>query len=321
MVGAGVIGGGWALHYLRMGLDVDVYDPAPDAERNLLSALGEKWPLLERIGLAEGASPERLSFKADLASAVAGADVVQENSPEDLAVKRGVLAAIDRVAAPDAVIASSTSGFTMTTLQAGCAQPQRCVVGHPFNPPYLIPLVEVVGGELTDPDAVDWLAGFYAAAGKRPLRLSRELPGFVGNRLQEALWREALHMVATGEATVEEIDEAIAFGPGLRWAQMGPCLTLHLAGGSAGMAHTLDHFGAALLEPWTRLEAPPLTEQLRERMVDGCDRLAGGRSVAELERQRDEFLAELLGLVRRFSTGPPQLPAGVADLTVPAGEA
>jgi len=321
VVGAGVIGGGWALHYLRMGLDVDVYDPAPDAERNLLSALEEKWPLLERIGLADGASPERLGFKADLAAAVAGADVVQENSPEDLAVKRGVLAAIDRVAAPDAVIASSTSGFTMTTLQAGCALPQRCVVGHPFNPPYLIPLVEVVGGELTDPAAVDWLAGFYAAAGKRPLRLSRELPGFVGNRLQEALWREALHMVATGEATVEEIDEAIAFGPGLRWAQMGPCLTLHLAGGSAGMAHTLDHFGAALLEPWTRLEAPPLTEQLRERMVDGCDRLAGGRSVAELERQRDEFLAELLGLVRRFSTGPPQLPAGVADLTVPAGEA
>ena len=321
VVGAGVIGGGWALHYLRMGLDVDVYDPAPDAERNLLSALEEKWPLLERIGLADGASPERLGFKADLAAAVAGADVVQENSPEDLAVKRGVLAAIDRVAAPDAVIASSTSGFTMTTLQAGCALPQRCVVGHPFNPPYLIPLVEVVGGELTDPAAVDWLAGFYAAAGKRPLRLSRELPGFVGNRLQEALWREALHMVATGEATVEEIDEAIAFGPGLRWAQMGPCLTLHLAGGSAGMAHTLDHFGAALLEPWTRLEAPPLTEQLRERMVDGCDRLAGGRSVAELERRRDEFLAELLGLVRRFSTGPPQLPAGVADLTVPAGEA
>jgi len=321
VVGAGVIGGGWALHYLRMGLDVDVYDPAPDAERNLLSALEEKWPLLERIGLADGASPERLGFKADLAAAVAGADVVQENSPEDLAVKRGVLAAIDRVAAPDAVIASSTSGFTMTTLQAGCALPQRCVVGHPFNPPYLIPLVEVVGGELTDPAAVDWLAGFYAAAGKRPLRLSRELPGFVGNRLQEALWREALHMVATGEATVEEIDEAIAFGPGLRWAQMGPCLTLHLAGGSAGMAYTLDHFGAALLEPWTRLEAPPLTEQLRERMVDGCDRLAGGRSVAELERRRDEFLAELLGLVQRFSIGPPQLAADVPDLTVPAGEA
>jgi carnitine 3-dehydrogenase len=320
IVGAGVIGGGWALHYLRMGLDVDVYDPAPDAQRDLLAALEEKWPLLRRIGLAEGARPDRLSFHTDLAAAVAGADVVQENSPEDLAVKRGVLAAIDRVAPPDTVIASSTSGFTMTTLQAGCASPERFVVGHPFNPPYLIPLVEVVGGELTDPAAVDWLAGFYAAVGKRPLRLSHELPGFVGNRLQEALWREALHMVAAGEATVEEIDEAIAFGPGLRWAQMGPCLTLHLAGGGAGMAHTLDHFGAALLEPWTRLAAPPLTGELRERMVDGCARLAGGRSVAELARQRDEFLAELLGLVRRYSVEPPRLPADVPEMTVPAGE-
>jgi carnitine 3-dehydrogenase len=304
IVGAGVIGGGWALHYLRMGLDVDVYDPSPDARRDLRATLAEKWQLLERMGLAAGASPDRLSFRAGLEAAVAGADVVQENSPEDLSVKRGVLAAIDRVARPGAVIASSTSGFAMTALQAGCASPQRCVVGHPFNPPYLIPLVEVVGGELTDPAAVDWLAAFYAAVGKRPLRLSRELPGFVGNRLQEALWREALHMVAAGEATVEEIDEAIAFGPGLRWAQMGPCLTFHLAGGSAGMAHMLDHFGAALLEPWTRLAAPPLTGQLRERMVDGCGRLADGRSVAELERQRDEFLAELLGLVQRFSPYP-----------------
>jgi carnitine 3-dehydrogenase len=308
VVGAGVIGGGWALHYLRMGLDVDVYDPAPGARPDLLTRLEDKWPLLERIGLAAGASPDRLSFKADLAAAVAGADVVQENAPEDFSVKREVLAAIDRVAPPDTVIASSTSGFMMTTLQAGLAVPQRCVVGHPFNPPYLIPLVEVGGGELTDPAAVDWLAAFYAAAGKRPLRLSRELPGFVGNRLQEALWREALHMVAEGEATVEEIDEAIAFGPGLRWAQMGPCMTLHLAGGSAGMAHTLDHFGAALLEPWTRLEAPPLTGQLRERMVEGCDRLADGRSVAELERRRDEFLAELLGLAQRFSVYPAAQP-------------
>jgi len=177
------------------------------------------------------------------------------------------------------------------------------VVGHPFNPPYLIPLVEVAGGEKTDPAAVDWLTAFYASTGKRPLRLSGELPGFVGNRLQEALWREALHMVAAGEATVEEIDASIAWGPGLRWAQMGPCLTFHLAGGSGGMAHMLDHFGAALLEPWTRLEAPALTPQLRERMVDGCLRESAGRSVGDLERLRDEFLAELLPLVERYSAG------------------
>jgi carnitine 3-dehydrogenase len=231
IVGAGVIGGGWALHFLRMGLHVDVYDPAPQARGDLLRMVEETWPMLERIGLRAGAHPDRLSFHADLAATVSAADMVQENSPEDGPVKRGVLAAIDRAARPDAVIASSTSGFAMTMLQADCARPERCVVGHPFNPPYLIPLVEVVGGERTDPAAVDWLAAFYAAMGKRPLRLSRELPGFVGNRLQEAMWREALHMVAAGEATVEEIDEAIAYGPGLRWAQMGPCLTFHLAAG------------------------------------------------------------------------------------------
>ncbi len=304
IVGAGVIGGGWALHYLRMGLDVDVYDPGPGARRELLAALEENWPLLERMGLRPGASQERITFHAALAAAVADADVVQENTPEDGQAKRRVIAEIGRAARPDAIIASSTSGFAMTMLQADCPSPERCVVGHPFNPPYLIPLVEVVGGELTDPAAVDWLAAFYAAVGKRPLRLSRELPGFVGNRLQEAMWREALHMVAAGEATVEEIDEAVAHGPGLRWALMGPCLTFHLAGGSAGMAYMLDHFGAALLEPWTRLQAPPLTPDLRERMVEGCLRQAGGRSVPELERWRDEFLAELLALVDRFAVVP-----------------
>lgn len=304
VVGAGVIGGGWALHYLRMGLDVDVYDPGPRAQQALLAMVAECWPLLERMGLRPGASQDRIAFHDDLAGAVARADVVQENTPEDGPAKRRVIAAIDRVARPDAIIASSTSGFAMTMLQADCRHPQRCVVGHPFNPPYLIPLVEVVGGDLTDPAAVDWLTEFYAAVGKRPLRLTRELPGFVGNRLQEAMWREALHMVAAQEATVEEIDEAIAFGPGLRWALMGPCLTFHLAGGSAGMAYMLDHFGAALLEPWTRLEAPPLTAELRERMVQGCLRQAGGRSVAELERRRDEFLAELLALVDRYGHEP-----------------
>src|SRR5215510_10856048 len=288
LVGAGVIGGGWALHYLRMGFDVDIYDPGPRAREGVESMLTDIWPLMERIGVRQGASPDRIAFHAEIAAAVAGADMVQESTPEDGNAKRAVIAEIDRAARPDVIIASSTSGFAMTMLQADCANPQRCVVGHPFNPPYLIPLVEVAGGEKTDPAAVDWLAAFYASVGKRPLRLSRELPGFVGNRLQEAMWREALHMVAAGEATVEEIDAAIAHGPGLRWAQMGPCLTFHLAGGSDGMAHMLDHFGAALLEPWTRLQAPPLTPELRERMVDGCMREAAGRSVTELEHRRDE---------------------------------
>ena len=309
IVGAGVIGGGWALHYLRMGFDVDVYDPAPEAEGGLLRLRDTAWPVLERLGLRPGASPDRLAFRADLAGAVAEVDLVQENGPEDGAVKRGILADIDRVAPPEVIIVSSTSGLAMTMLQADCVNPQRCVVGHPFNPPYLIPLVEVVGGQLTDPAAVDWLAEFYRAVGKRPLRLSRELPGFVANRLQEAMWREALHMVATGEATVEEIDASIAHGPGLRWALMGPILTFHLAGGTRGMSHMLDHFGAALLEPWTRLQAPPLTEELRERLVQGCLRQARGRSVAQLEGLRDEFLAGLLSLAEPFADDLAPLPA------------
>ncbi|MGH3402085.1 MAG: 3-hydroxyacyl-CoA dehydrogenase NAD-binding domain-containing protein [Streptosporangiaceae bacterium] len=308
IVGAGVIGGGWALHYLRAGFDVDVYDPAPEARGDLLHMMDASWPLLERMGLRQGAGRDRLTFHDTLAGAVAGADVVQESAPEDGPVKRRVLADIDRATRPGVVVASSTSGFAMTMLQADCEHPERCVVGHPFNPPYLIPVVEVVGGEQTDPAAVDWLASFYASAGKRPLRLSRELPGFVGNRLQEAMWREALHMVAAGEATVEEIDASIAFGPGLRWALMGPCLTFHLAGGGGGMAHMLDHFGAALLEPWTRLQAPALTAELRDRMIEGCLREAAGRPVAELERLRDDFLAELLVLVERYG-----LKTGAAD--------
>ena len=312
IVGAGVIGGGWALHYLRMGFDVAVYDPGPQAEAGLLRLRDAAWPVLERLGLRPGASPDRLAFHADLAGAVAGADLVQENGPEDGAVKRRILADIDRVTPPEVIIASSTSGFAMTMLQADCVNPQRCVVGHPFNPPYLIPLVEVVGGQLTDPAAVDWLMGFYLAVGKRPLRLSRELPGFVANRLQEAMWREALHMVATGEATVEEIDASIAHGPGLRWALMGPILTFHLAGGPRGMAHMLDHFGAALLEPWTRLQAPPLTEELRERLVQGCLRQARGRSVAQLEGLRDEFLAGLLSLAEPFADDLAPLPEETA---------
>lgn len=221
---------------------------------------------------------------------------MQESTPEDLAAKVTVLADIDAATPEGVVVASSTSGFGMSQLAAHCRTPGRFVVGHPFNPPYLIPLVEVCGGVGTWPETVAWAERFYAHIGKHPLVLDRELAGFVGNRLQDALWREALHMVAAGEATVEQIDRSIVHGPGLRWAQMGPCLTFHLAGGPGGMAHMLDHFGPALLEPWTRLDAPPLTPQLRDRMVAGCDRQAAGRSFSDLVAERDTFLVELLRL-------------------------
>lgn len=297
IVGAGVIGGGWAAHFLRMGFDVTAWDPAPGAPERLARLVTGAWPALERLGLREGASPGRLRFAVSLADAVAQAGFVQESAPEILPAKIKLLAELDAVTPPDVVIGSSTSGFLMTDMAAGTANPGRFVVGHPFNPPYLIPLVEVVGGRDTDPAAVAWAEKFYTVAGKVCLTMTQEVPGFVANRLQEALWREALHMIDSGEATVRQIDDAITYGPGLRWAQMGPMLTFHLAGGQGGMARMLDHFGPALLEPWTRLTAPALTPRLRDLVVAGVGEEIGPVPVDELERRRDAFLADLLLLL------------------------
>lgn len=294
VIGTGVIGSGWAAHFLRHGLDVVAYDPAPEAETQLFKAIDNVWPTLERLGLAEGANPNRLSFAPDLASAVTEVDFVQENAPERAEVKIELITAIDAATPPAVIISSSTSGYPMTMLAQHCKRPERCVVGHPFNPPYLIPLVEVVGGERTDPAVVDWAVDFYKAVDKQPLKMTKELPGFLANRLMEAVWREALHLVANDMATVEEIDAAMRYGPGLRWAIMGPCLTLHLAGGEGGMAHMLDHFGPALKEPWTWLEAPELTPELYQAMVAGCDREAADRSIKDLEQERDACLIAIL---------------------------
>jgi carnitine 3-dehydrogenase len=299
VVGTGVIGGGWAAHFLRMGYDVHAWDPGADAPQRLEGLLDTAWPSLEGLGLAVGASRDRLRFAGSLEEALADADFVQESSPELLASKVALLAAIDAAASPDIVVGSSTSGFGMTAMAAECTTPGRFVVGHPFNPPYLIPLVEIVGGAKTDPDTVVWAEAFYRHAGKVCLTMDQEVSGFVGNRLQEALWREALHMIEAGEATVQQIDDSIAYGPGLRWALMGPVMTFHLAGGQGGMAHMLDHFAPALLEPWTRLDAPTLTPELRDRVVRGAVEAAGGRTVAELEQQRDAFLVDLLLLLEK----------------------
>jgi carnitine 3-dehydrogenase len=298
-VGAGVIGGGWVAHFLARGFRVRAWDPAPGAADRLARLVEAAWPALTELGLAEGADPGNLIVTGTLAEAVDGAGFVQESAPEKLELKRNLLAEIDAVTPSDVVIASSTSGFSMTEMQVAAANPKRLVVGHPFNPPYLIPLVEVVGGELTEPWAVEAAAAFYRHVGKSVITMDRELPGFIANRLQEALWREALHMVANGEATVEQIDTAITEGPGLRWPVHGPCLTFHLAGGEGGMAHMLDHFGPSLKEPWTRLEAPELTQELRNRMVDGCDAEAGGRGIGELIAERDAAIIAIQRAIRR----------------------
>jgi carnitine 3-dehydrogenase len=300
VVGTGVIGGGWAAHFLRRGYDVVAWDPGPGARERLEAMLDNAWPSLERLGLSDGASRDRLRWADTLEEALADTDFVQESSPEVLEAKRSLLAQIDRATSPEVVVASSTSGLLMTDMALECGNPGRFLVGHPFNPPYLIPLVEVCGGERTDADVVKWADEFYTLAGKRSLKMDHEVSGFVGNRVQEALWREALHMVDSGQATVQQIDDAIAYGPGLRWAIMGPMLTFHLAGGPGGMGHMLDHFGPALLEPWTRLEAPELTPSLRDRVVAGVEEEAAGRSVAQLEQKRDAFLVDLLLLLDKY---------------------
>ena len=298
-VGAGVIGGGWVAYFLAGGFAVRAWDPAPDAEARLRGLVDAAWPALTELGLSPGASVDNLTVTAELAAAVADADVVQESAPEQLELKRGLLAAIDAATPAHIVVASSTSGFGMTEMATEARTPERLVVAHPFNPPYLIPLVRVVGGEKTTADVVEWTAAFFRHVGKSVIVMDREVPGFIANRLQEALWREALHMVAAGEATVEQIDLSITDGPGLRWPIHGPMLTFHLAGGQGGMAHMLDHFGPSLLAPWTRLEAAELTPELRDAVVDGCEREADGRTIDDLVAERDRGVIAVLRALGR----------------------
>jgi carnitine 3-dehydrogenase len=302
-IGAGVIGGGWVAHFLARGYRVLAWDPAPDAAEKLTRLVGNAWPALTELGLADGASQANLTVVPTLVEAVAEAGFVQESAPEDLDLKRRLLAEIDAATPAGVVIASSTSGYSMSEMQVDAATPERLVVGHPFNPPYLIPLVEVVGGRLTEAWATSWAADFYRHVGKSVITMENELPGFIANRLQEALWREALHMVANGEATVEQIDTAITDGPGLRWPAQGPLLTFHLAGGEGGMAHMLDHFGPSLKSPWTRLEAPELTTKLRNAMVDGCEAEAAGRSIAQLVAERDRAIIAVQRAVTQARNG------------------
>ena len=297
-LGGGPIGGGWSAHFLARGYDVVAYLHEPAEERVFRAVVDTAWTSLEALGLAEGASRERLRVTSDLAEAVAGADFVQESAPENLALKQALYARLGTLVPDDVVIASSTSGLTMTEIQARCASPGRTVVGHPFNPPYLLPLVEVVGGARSDAAAVAWAEAFYRCAGKEPLVLTREIPGFIATRLQEALWREALHMVAAGEATPAQIDAALVNGPGPRLALMGQCMAFHVACGEGGMATNLDQFGPALKLPWTRLEAPELTRELRDRMVQGCNAMAAGRHFEEMAAERDRGIVAILNAVR-----------------------
>ncbi|UXZ55134.1 L-carnitine dehydrogenase [Halomonas sp. 7T] len=301
VIGTGVIGNGWIARALANGWDVVAFDPDPDAPQRTRAFVDNAWASLEKHGLAQGANPTRLRFVESLEAAVEGADLIQENVPERLDLKRKILAELDAAAAPQVLIGSSTSGFKPSDLQQDCTRaPGRVIVAHPFNPVYLLPLVELVGGEATAPDEIERARTLYQALAMRPLVVRREIEGHIADRLMEALWREALHLVNDGVATTEEIDAAVVYGCGLRWSLMGTFLTFHLAGGEQGMRHMLEQFGPALKLPWTKLEAPELTDELIDRVVEGCEHQAAGRPVAELDRRRDDFLVELLGLVQKY---------------------
>ncbi len=312
LVGTGVIGAGWAARLLFNGIDVVATDPAAGAAERLQAFVERAWPSMTAVCPDPPVSGQ-LRFESALAAAVGEADLVQENAPENENVKRALLAEISRAARPDAPIASSSSGLLPTRIQADCIHPERVLIGHPFNPVYLLPLVETLGGERTDPAVLDRADAFYSAIGMHVLRVRREVEGYISDRLQEALWREILHMVKDGIATTDEIDRAIVYGPGLRWAGMGTCLTFHLAGGAGGMRHMLEQFGPALKLPWTHLKAPELTPDLIERMAEGCERQTEGRSIEALEAERDAYLVAVLKALRDVDVGAGLTLAAAAD--------
>ena len=305
VVGCGLIGASWAALFLAHGHEVVATDPAPGAETRLREAVAGAWPALTALGLADGAGPDRLAFEPDPARAVATADFVQENGPERIALKRETFRLLDEAARPEVVLASSSSGLKPSEIQGSCARhPERVLVGHPFNPPHLVPLVEVVGGQKTSEAAVEAAMAFYARAGRRPIRLRRELTGHVANRLQAALWREAFHLVETGAASAADVDAAIAHGPGLRWALMGPCLLNHLSGGPGGIGHTLTHLGPLIQAMWDDLGSPRVTPALAAALEAGIAEELAGRSLPDAVAERDAILAELVARKRRATALP-----------------
>ncbi|MER5991454.1 3-hydroxyacyl-CoA dehydrogenase NAD-binding domain-containing protein [Streptomyces viridosporus] len=304
VVGTGVIGASWTADFLARGFTVVAADPADGAEERLRRWVDDFWPALTTIGLAENASKENLTFTSSIPDAVRDADFIQENGPERLEVKKAILEQIESAAQPEAIIATSSSGLLITEVQKGMRHPERMVLGHPFNPPHLIPLVEVLGGETTSAETVDQALAFYAEIGKKPIRINREVPGHVANRLQTALWTEMFHLVSAGVASVEDIDTAISYGPGLRWALLGPFLNLHASGGDAGITHVLEHLGPAM-RGWSKdLGDYPETEDYIPVMAEGVEQELDGFDWAETLNQRDELLLQLLAA----KNGKPQIP-------------
>jgi len=294
VVGTGLIGSSWTAFFLAHGLDVVATDPAPHAERDLRGYVDRVWPLLVTLGLAPGADRARLRFEADLSTALAGVDFVQENGPERADFKIKLFAEMDAVLPSTVILASSSSSLAMSVMQSECRHPERCVLGHPFNPPHLIPLVEIVGGRKTSLATIIAAEQFYTRLGKRTIRLNKEIPGHVANRLQAALWREAVHLVAEGVVSVADVDAAVSEGPGLRWSALGPNLIFHLGGGQGGMTHFMHHLAVPFAKMWADLGQPELTPELKAAIIQGVHEAAAGRSLEDLEKERDQAILSVL---------------------------
>lgn len=296
IVGTGVIGASWAALFLAHGLEVIATDPAPNAEENLREYIDNAWPALEQLGLSSGAAKERLSFTAKLSDALQGVDLVQENGPERPDFKIKLFADMDALTPETTILASSSSGIPIGISQSSCKHPERCVIGHPFNPPHLIPLVEVVGSEKTSSATIERAIAFYASIGKRPIHVRKEVVGHVANRLQAALYREVVYLIEQDVLSVSDADAAVSWGPGLRWGVMGPNLLFHLAGGQSGIHHFMEHLAGPMATWWKDLGNPEFTTQVKEKIVKGVLAEAGNRSINELAGERDGMLLGLLNL-------------------------
>jgi 3-hydroxyacyl-CoA dehydrogenase len=296
IVGTGAIGASWAAQYLARGLDVVATDPAPNAEENLRKYVDDAWEQLTMIGLTPGASRKRLNFVSNMQEALANSDFVQENGPERPDLKMKLFADMDDATPPDSIIASSSSGITPSVMQSKCKRPERVLVGHPFNPPHIIPLVEVVGGTKTSPEAIQWAMEFYASIGKKAIKLNKELPGHVANRLQAALYREVMYLIQQDVLSVADADDAVSYGPGLRWGVMGPSLQWHLGGGAGGIKHFMDHLMDPLAGMMKALGTPDITPELKKTISEDVLREAGDRSLEQLAREENEVLVGLLRL-------------------------
>ncbi|RXH02772.1 3-hydroxyacyl-CoA dehydrogenase NAD-binding domain-containing protein [Bradyrhizobium vignae] len=297
IIGTGVIGASWTSLFLAKGLQVVATDPAPNAEASLRKFVDTAWPALKRLGLSAGASQSNLKFTADLAQAVAGIDVVQENGPERIDFKQKLYGQLDELLPPEVIIASSSSGLTMSEIQKGAAaHPERCVIGHPFNPPHLIPLTEIVGGAKTSEATIQRAEEFYTSIGQKTVRVKKELPGHVANRLQSAVAREVYYLVAEGVVSAADVDTALSWGPGLRWGIMGNLMLNHLGGGPGGIEHFFHQFSEPMTAWWKTLGSPVLTPDVQQKLIDSVHAEVGSRTVAELEAERDEVLLGLIEL-------------------------